>query len=329
MTGALGYLGEEVVRALHKRNMLVCAVARPGSDVKSIDALVDDIVYWDLSTKTAPVGMPDEIDVVYHIAAATQGSHFEMMMNTVVATDNLLQFLRNKKVKRLVLVSSFSVYKMASLKQGGLLDETCPVEDKFEMRDSYAITKIRQEILTKRVCAELNIPLVVVRPGKIYGPLNYPIPPQLGLRIPGICFLFIGGRSILPLTHVSNCAEAIVLAGIREGVEGEVFNIVDDDLPTQGEFMRLYKRFLGNITRRIWVPYFFFKLFALSYEIASKKTKRNIPPIISRYRADNLWKSLRYTNEKAKRELAWRPEISTKAGVETMLQKHRELTGLN
>ena len=52
----------------------------------------------------------------------------------------------------------------------------------------------------------------------------------------------MGGSNLLPLTFVDNCAEAIVLAGLRPGIEGEIFNVVDDELLTSSEFLRLYKK---------------------------------------------------------------------------------------
>jgi nucleoside-diphosphate-sugar epimerase len=42
----------------------------------------------------------------------------------------------------------------------------------------------------------------------------------------------VGGSNVLPLTFVDNCAEAIVLGGLVPGVDGEVFNVVDDELLT-------------------------------------------------------------------------------------------------
>lgn len=55
-------------------------------------------------------------------------------------------------------------------------------------------------------------------------------------------FLHMGGGNAVPLTYVDNCAEAIVLAGIRAKVEGETCKVVVDDLPTGREFLRLYQR---------------------------------------------------------------------------------------
>lgn len=52
----------------------------------------------------------------------------------------------------------------------------------------------------------------------------------------------MGGGNAVPLTYVDNCAEAIVLAGIRAKVEGETCKVVVDDLPTGREFLRLYQR---------------------------------------------------------------------------------------
>ncbi|HVN95531.1 MAG TPA: NAD-dependent epimerase/dehydratase family protein [Syntrophorhabdaceae bacterium] len=324
VTGALGYIGQGVVRSLHRRDIEVFAVVRTGSDITPIRDSVKEVIFWDLASEGSPEAIPEDIGCIYHLAAATQGSHFEMMMNTVVATDNLMRALADKKVGRFVLVSSFSVYKMTSLKRGSVLDETCPIEDRLVARDSYSNTKVRQEALVKKICAQRGLPLVIVRPGKIYGPTTYPIPPQMGLNIPGICYLYIGGRSVLPLTHVANCAEAIVLAGLAKGIEGDTFNIVDDDLPTQGQFVRLYRRHLGSFPTRIWVPYGMFRLMALIYEYVSRKTKGNLPPLISRYRADNLWKSLKYTNRNAKEKLHWAPQKATGEGLVEMFESVRD-----
>ena len=45
---------------------------------------------------------------------------------------------------------------------------------------------------------------------------------------------------------MDNCAEAIVLAGLRPGVDGEMFNIVDDELMTSKQFLAAYKSAVGS-----------------------------------------------------------------------------------
>jgi len=321
VTGAGGFIGSRLVKKIaNQKNMEVKAIVRPGSDISRLNGLEDKILYGDLNNKKAVDEMLENVDCIYHLAAGTAGSHFEMMMNTVVATDNILSSMIRHRINRFVLVSSFSVYQMTALKRGAVLDETCPIESNLKDRDPYTITKVRQENLVRKKCKEMNIPLVTIRPGKIYGPGDHPIPPQLGITIPAICFLYIGGNNIIPLTHVQNCADAIYLAGVTDGIAGEVFNIVDNNLPTQKIFMQWYESVLGKLHKKIWLPYTLFELFAIFFEFSSKKTKGNIPPIITRYRGENLWKDLHYDNSKARLKLGWIPKIGVEEGVQEMFK---------
>ncbi|CAB1055272.1 UDP-glucose 4-epimerase (EC [Olavius sp. associated proteobacterium Delta 1] len=320
VTGAGGYIGRQLVRQLAlQSDVSVNAMIRPGGDDGFLESMGATVFAADLATRQDMSAPLENVDCVFHLAAGTAGSHYEMMLNTVVATENLLQECLRQRLKRFVLVSSLSVYQMTALNAGACLDETCPVDDNLNARDPYAIVKIRQERLVRQRCTEAGLDCVVIRPGKIYGPGDHPIPPQLGLRIPGVCFLFIGGRNILPLTHVANCAEAILKGATAPGIEGEEFNIVDDNLPTQRQFLNLYKSILGRIPHRIWIPYRGFLLLAFFLETAARKTKGNIPPVISRYRAANLWKNFRYSNEKAKKRLGWTPRIDPREGIKEML----------
>jgi nucleoside-diphosphate-sugar epimerase len=326
VTGAGGYIGRRLVRKLvDEGHASITAVVRPGADTSALELKGVEVVRADLSKADHAKGLEGilhETDCVLHLAAGTSGCHYQMLMNTVVATDNLLNALQGKNIRRFVLVSSFSVYQMTTLHRGGVLDETCPVESKVNLRDSYTICKVRQEHLVQHRCSEMGIPLVIIRPGKIYGPLDNPVPPQLGLKIPGICFLLIGKSHHLPLIHVANCADAIYQAGIVEDIENRVFNLVDDNLPTQRDFLQAYETTLPRIPHKLFVPFPLFLLIARFFETATRITKGNIPPIITRYRAHNLWKNLRYDNSQAKTALRWIPRISIQHGIREMFLSH-------
>jgi nucleoside-diphosphate-sugar epimerase len=208
---------------------------------------------------------------------------------------------------RLVLVSSFSVYGLAGLSKCTVLNESIPLEQNIRLRDSYTISEVRQEQLVIQRCSKWGIPWVIVRPGKIYAPESDALPPQLGLRVPGVCFLCIGSKGRIPLTDVSSCARAVYLSGVTNGIEGEILNIIDDEAPTQKEFLHSYEARFGPIPRRLRVPFGVFRWMAWGAEYAHRLTKGNIPPILSRYRADNLWKPFRFDNGLAKKELGWIP----------------------
>ena len=94
---------------------------------------------------------------------------------------------------------------------------------------------------------------MIVRPGSVYGAGKREIAGRVGIGTFGL-FLHLGGSNTIPFTYVDNCAEAIVLAGLVKGVDGEVFNVVDDDLPSSRQFLRLYKK---NVRRfkSLYVPH--------------------------------------------------------------------------
>ena len=111
------------------------------------------------------------------------------------------------------------------------------------------------------------------------------------------------------LDYIDNCAEAIVLAGIKKGVDGEVFNIVDDDLPTSREFLEMYKKNVGHF-KSIYIPYRIFYFLCYLWEKYSKWSEGQLPPAFNRLKCAAHWKCIRHSNKKLKNLLGWKPKIS-------------------
>jgi len=103
-------------------------------------------------------------------------------------------------------------------------------------------------------------------------------------------------------------AHAIVLAGIKPGIDGEVFNIVDDDLPSSRKFLRMYKK-QGRTFRSIYFPYWLFYAFCWMWENYAKWSKGQFPPVFNRRRCATYWKGNRYSNQKLKDKLGWKPLV--------------------
>src|SRR5205085_867557 len=116
----------------------------------------------------------------------------------------------------------------------------------------YSFAKIKQDELLFDYGNRHGVPYVIVRPGYVYGPGNEAITGRVGLGTFGI-FLHLGGGNKLPLTYVDNCAQAIVLAGLKPEVEGQFLIMVNDILPRVGTFSgfirKMSMRFLRSICR--------------------------------------------------------------------------------
>jgi nucleoside-diphosphate-sugar epimerase len=231
-------------------------------------------------------------------------------MNSVVTTRNLLDVAaRDRCLKRFVNVSSFCVYSNINTKGGKLLDETCPVETRPERRgEAYCYGKVKQEELVTEYNRKYGIPCVTLRPGAVFGPGKKAITGRVGIGTFGI-FLHLGGSNRIPFTYVDNCAEAIVLAGLKDGIDGEVMNIVDDQLPTSREFLRMYKKHVGHF-KSIYVPKIASYFLCYLWEKYSERSKGQFAPVFNRNRWCSDWKGNRYSNMKLKAQLGWEPKVS-------------------
>jgi nucleoside-diphosphate-sugar epimerase len=132
----------------------------------------------------------------------------------------------------------------------------------------------------------------------------------------------MGGSNRIPLTYVDNCADAIALAGLTQGVDGEVFNVLDDDLPTSRRFLRLYKKHVGHF-RSIYVPHALSYAFCWLWEKYSQWSEGQLPPAFNRGRWHAEWKKTRYSNGKLKR-LGWTPKVPMAEGLTRFFEACRQ-----
>jgi nucleoside-diphosphate-sugar epimerase len=208
-------------------------------------------------------------------------------------------------LKRFVNVSSFIVYSGAEASWGSLLDEGSPTEkDPVGRHDAYGFGKLRQEEIVAVYARRYGLSCVTLRPGVVFGPGKKAIPGLVGLDTFGL-FLHLGGSNPVPLTYVDNCAEAIVLAGLADGVAGEIFNVVDDDLPTSREFLRQYKREVRRF-RSLTLPYWLTRILSCAWSKYSDWSKGQLPPVFNSSMCAYAWKKRQFSNDKLKQRLGWR-----------------------
>jgi nucleoside-diphosphate-sugar epimerase len=264
--------------------------------------------------------------VVYHLAAGRGAkSYADAFLNSVVTTRNLLEGIRKQRsFMRLVTVSSFSVYSNVDNLRRGWLDESSPTEKQPELRgDAYSYAKVKQDELVAEYGARFGIRYVIVRPGFVYGPGNESITGRVGIGTFGI-FLHLGGGNSVPFSYVDNCADAIALAGLIPGIDGEVFNVIDDDLPSSRRFLQLYKKSVRPF-HSVYVPQFLSYLLCWLWEIYSRRSEGQLPPVFNRKVWHAYWKRTRYSNAKLKAKLGWQPRVSSREGMERYFASCRKI----
>jgi nucleoside-diphosphate-sugar epimerase len=330
VTGCGGFIGAKVVEKLLEYGFanLRCFV-RPSSylgGLKNVLAKFDagrniELVTGDLLSRDDCQKAVEGVSIIYHLAAGMEKSFAGAFMNSALTTRNLMDaFLPYGPPKRFVNVSSFAVYSNLTLKRGALLDETCPLEDAPQERfDPYGFGKLKQEELVKEYGNKYGLPYVIVRPGYVFGPGKRELSGRVGTNTFGL-FVQVSGAQSLPLTFVDNCAEAIVLAGLKAGIDGEIFNVVDDELLTGRQFLKAYKKKAKSFVS-IRVPYIVGYTMCLLWERYSKWSRNQLPPAFNRRRCSAEWKGNRYSNQKLKERLDWKPRVPMDRAMEAFLSQ--------
>lgn len=329
VTGAAGFLGGALVEQLLERGETdIRCFVRPGSNLERLEALrathpEASIEYFqgNLTSAKDAADSVKGVRVVYHLAAAMAGSAADMFLNTVVTSKNLLEAVKKRKTIKVVLVSSFGVYGVSDLPARARVDEDTPIETRPEARDVYSYSKWRQEKLFHDYQREYGFPLVVLRPGVIYGRGGAAMSSRVGLNIFGVFFLF-GRNNRLPLSHVTNCAEAIAIAGSHPDAPGNVYNVHDDDLPTAAEYLREYRRRVRSMP---WlpVPYVVTRGLSRAVEWYHMWSQGQLPAVLTPYKSDAMWKGNTFDNTRIK-SLGWKQRVGTREGLDECFAYWRE-----
>jgi nucleoside-diphosphate-sugar epimerase len=314
VTGAAGFLAQRVVRRLLDDGFQVRGLIRsaeaarrfanqlPESQRDRFEAVLGDFTRED-DCDRAVAGC----SLVFHLAAQMTGGVAPLILTNVVGTKRLIHKCAENGVGRFVLVSSIAVCDTQLLRRNGTVDESLPLESTPHLRDPYTYSKTEQEAACQEACSRLRLPLVIVRPGVIYGEGRVCMSSRVGLSLGGF-YLVFGGRHVMPYVHVDNCADAVALAGTSHQAAGQVFNIVDDELPTGRQVIRAHRRH-GRKLRSVTIPLFVVRALARLNEWYHRRSEGQLPAVLTRYKVAAMWKPLRYSNSLAKQRLGWSPRV--------------------
>ena len=334
VTGAAGFMGARLVENLLARGFrnIRCFI-RPSSRLARLQEVCDrrpdganvELFRGNLGSREECFLATKDAIVIYHLAAGRgEKSIPDAFLNSVVTTRNLIEAtVSHKQLKRFVNISSFTVYTNTNKKRWRLLDETCHMEAHPELRsDAYSFAKVKQDQLVIEYATKLGVPHVIVRPGYVYGPGNEGIAGRVGINTFGF-FLHLGGSNKIPFTYVDNCVEAIALAGLTSGVDGEVFNVVDDELPSSRQFLRNYKKRVRRF-RSIYVPHAVSFVLCYLWERYAAWSQGQLPNAFNRKVWHASWKKTNYSNQKIKQKLGWKQLVPTEEGMRRFFAACRE-----
>jgi nucleoside-diphosphate-sugar epimerase len=308
VTGGTGFVGTALVRRLIADGYKVRLLARQTSKAEPLVRLGAEVVKGDLVDIRSFDAAVAGCDAVIHLAAGTSGSAQDIQSTTVGGTRNVLELCRRHATRRLVYISSCSVYGVADYADNAVVSETAALERFPERRGAYSASKHQAEIEVAEFMRSSSVPTVILRPGTIYGPGGALYTPMMGFS-KGSLFAVIGmGDFVLPVVYIDNLVDAIVLALEKDEAVGETFNVVDRERLTKRAYMDGLIRRIHRNARVVYFPYSM--LYAATWVQERLFGLMNRPPVLTCYRLISSQKSVLYDSSRLANRLGWRPSVS-------------------
>jgi dihydroflavonol-4-reductase len=230
VTGASGFVGSAVVRALLARGSQVRVLVRPQSDLSNVRDLAVEIVEGDLRDPASLRRACEGCSGLYHLAADYRlwtRTPSDLYASNVEGTGHLMEAALAAKIPRIVYTSS--VATLGLHQDGRPADEDTPVS-LSDMIGHYKRSKFLAEQLIDKLVVERGLPVVIVNPSTPIGPHDIKPTPTGRMvrdayfgRIPA--FVDTG----LNLVHVEDVAHGHLLA-FDAGTVGRRYILGGEDL---------------------------------------------------------------------------------------------------
>jgi nucleoside-diphosphate-sugar epimerase len=315
VTGANGFLGGAIARALLARGDQVKSLARSDSPV--IRALGVETIRGDIGDAKTVRDAAEGCDVVFHVAAkaGVWGPANEYFQTNVVGTENVIEACRTHGITRLVHTSSPSVVFAGGDLRG--VDESVPYPTKFLAE--YPRTKAMAE---RAVMAanDAKLATVALRPHLIWGPGDQHLVPRIVARARAGKLRKVGsGAYAVDSTYIDNAADAHIAAAdsLAPGAPhaGKAYFISNGEPLDVGV---LIDRIVGAaglppVTRSVPVKVAYVAGWLSEIVFGAFRIERE--PLMTRFVAEQLSTAHYFDIGGAKRDFGWSPKISIDEGM--------------
>ena len=318
MTGATGFTGGHLARALARRGYDVRALVRDdtrGADLARAGVI---LVPGDLTDASSRVRALEGVEVVYNIAALyRQAGLAESTYRRVnaLAVGDLVAAAAGARVRRIVHCSTVGVH-------GDI--EHPPADEDAPLRpgDVYQDTKVEGERLARAAADRTGIELTIARPSGIYGPGDR----RLLKLFRGVArrrFVVLGdGRIFYHLTYIDDLVEGFRLCGEAAAAAGRTYILAGGEVSTLNELVSLIAEEAGVPPPGVHLPVWPFWIAGAVCEAVCGPL--GVEPPLYRRRVDFFTKSRAFRIDRARRELGFAPAVGLRDGVRRTLAWYKE-----
>lgn len=319
VTGGTGFLGKRLSLTLKAKDYTVTVLGRDKQIGQELNNHGIKFIPCDLTHEHKVIQACKGMDYVFHCGALSSswGAYDLFYKANVLGTQHIIQGCKKYRVKRLIYVSTPSVY--TANQDRIAVKETDQLPEKKV--NHYAATKYMAEQYVQAASKE-GLPVISIRPRAIFGPGDPNILPRLleaneQKRLPFIR----NGNALMDVTYVDNVVHALLLCMTSsEDTIGEVYNITNGEPMT---FKALVEQFFSRLGEEMYpkqIPFCLAYSLATLLELGGKVTNRKEEPLLTRTTALMLGRSLTLDITKAKSELSYEPLYTVADGIEAYVK---------
>lgn len=304
ITGANGFIGSNLCRWFIERGWGVDALVRESSDLRFLEGLDVRLVRGDLRFAER-VDLPAGTAYVIHAAAlvSDMAGDEDCSRNIFDTTRGLVRRIRaaGLPLRRFVYISTaltlgFDGRDISEERRG-----------RSALFVPYVRHKIRTENELRDEHAVRGLPVVILRPGDVFGPNDRVTCAKVlqGCE-DGVPLIAGRGRWHFGYCYVGNLCQAAERALVTPGIEGRAYTVTNRVAPTWGEFFRAMQAGVGR-PQKIYLPVVAARVLA----IASRAAGVVIPGIrnqVNPYRIRRVTTETTYDISRTVVELGYAPD---------------------
>jgi dihydroflavonol-4-reductase len=308
VTGATGFTGGHLARALEARGYRVRALVRPTSNPLTLERSGIEVVYGDLTQASDVERAAGGVHTIYHIAALfrTAGhADEEYRAVNVDGTQHVLAAAASQGVGRVVHCSTVGVH-------GAIRDIPAHEESSFNPGDIYQETKLEGEELAQ-AAFRAGVPGVVVRPAGVYGPGDLRFL-KLFRAVHRRRFMMFGSGEVpYHLTYIDDLIDGLILCGEKPDALGQTYILAGSEYVALDELILRVAEAVGVPSPRGRLP--LWPLLAAASLCEAICRPFGIDPPLHKRRAEFFVHPRAFTSEKAHRELGFAPKVALPEGL--------------
>lgn len=309
LTGATGFVGSAVARALLARGHSLRLLTRAGSPRANIAGLDAQIVTGDLTDPASLARAVAGCRYVFHVAADYRlwvPDPAAMMRANVDGTRALLLAAQAQGVEKIVYCSSVAALGLTGT--GAPADETTPVKPEHVV-GIYKQSKLAAQRAVLELVAEHGVPAVLVNPSTPVGPRDIkPTPTGRTIRDAALGRMPAYVETGLNIVHVDDVAEGHCLA-LEHGRVGETYILGGEDM-TLAEVFATVAACAGRPAPRVKLP--LAPLYPVAL-ISEALGHFGIEPLLTRETLKMARKKMFFSSNKARAALGYAPRPAAQA----------------